>query len=71
MPTTSGALYAVRARSVEDCVELLLTATADQHSDNAGEMRERIRLKVLVSVKSRLHNKYRESKIMEQYEDFG
>ena len=67
-----GGLYAVRAKNVEDCVELLFqkygrNTRLMNTTEKLRVVREQIQTQVMVSVKVKMYHRYKQSKVLEEY----
>ena len=59
------ASYAVRARNVEDCVQVLCEAYVDEDTaEKQSAMRENVRAEVMRSKKVKLFHQYAKSKVV-------
>jgi hypothetical protein len=68
-----GGLFAVRARDVEDCVEVIFEKYCQYASRTQPEtipaLRGQIRNEVMLATKVKLSHRYRESKVLAEYEE--
>ena len=62
----AAAMYAVRARSAADCVEVLCDRFASGTTETSRDERELIRQEVAISKKARLYHRYSSSRIFDE-----
>jgi len=68
-----GGLFVVRARDVEDCVEVIFQKYCQYASRTQPEtipvMRDQIRKEVMLATKVKLSHRYRQSKVLAEFEE--